>query len=82
MPDNVPLTHSTTRTQRQAEGGTLYGWTCSCGELALPRFAAPEDADRAAARHTDAACPRCSRSAPPCGFCDQTPFTVLPKAGP
>lgn len=51
MPNTVPI-HSTYRTQLPVEAGALYGWTCVCGDLARPRYAAAEDADRAAARHT------------------------------
>lgn len=51
MPETVPTSHRTTRTQQPAPGGTLYGWDCVCGATARPRYAAAEDADRAAERH-------------------------------
>ena len=51
----MPAQHEITRTTRRAEGGTLHGWECSCGEMERPRYAAAEDADRSAERHTEAA---------------------------
>lgn len=60
MPEMVP-THEITPTRERAEGGTLHGWQCLCGETERPRYAHPDDRDRAAARHATKETPPMSR---------------------